>query len=229
MSGSRKRAAIAATSVVVLGGAIVAGTLIWEPASVVAWCGGIIAAAAAGYLSQGVPHHISAGVARRRERTRLETTDPVTCTAEVRDSDYVTLTEGNHTTDVPASGHTLQLVVTGAWPTPVVLTGLRPEVLTRQRRTGDLAQHAAALPLRRFEVLLDADPPQVRVLSGRDFPFGVKQDEVEVFNLRVTTDSGDVRWVLWLDWSAHGRRGSVRIDHGHDQAFRTAARHPALA
>ena len=108
-----------------------------------------------------------------------------------------------------------------------MLTNLRPEVLSRRDRSGDLARHAAEVPVRQFEVLLDEDPPRLRPLSSSDFPYQVKLDETEVFNLLVSTEAGDVRWVLWLDWSTEGRTGSLRIDLG-GQAFRTAARHGLL-
>jgi hypothetical protein len=42
--------------------------------------------------------------------------------------------------------------------------------------------------------------------------------------MAVHTDSGDVRWRLWLDWSAGTRSGAVLIDLD-GQPFRTAARH----
>jgi hypothetical protein len=218
-----KRNAIASCLALGIGAGMVASVWVWTPGAVFTWCGGIVTAAVVAYLSHDAPGEIRERVARRRQ----EAAGPLTVTVHIKDQDYVTVTDGDRTVDVPASGHTVQLVVTGASPSPVVLSALRPEVLGRDHRFGDLARHAAAIPLRRFEVLLDPDPPQLRALESIDFPFQVKRDELEVLDLLVTAESGVVRWVLWLDWSAGGKTGSLRIDLG-GQAFKTAARHPSL-
>lgn len=214
---------------VLLTGAVVAvGLTVGTPKSVYVWCGGVAAAALAAYLGQEGPRQLGAAMAQRRERRQLEDGVPLAFTARIRNQDYVVLGEGDRFVEVPASGHTVQLTVTGASSIPVVLTALRAEVVSRQDRSGDLARHAAEIPLRRFEVLLDADPPQVRALTSSDFPYQVKRDETEVFDLLVSAEAGDVRWLLWLDWSVGARSGSARIDLG-GQEFRTAARHGHLA
>jgi hypothetical protein len=73
-------------------------------------------------------------------------------------------------------------------------------------------------------VLLDTLPPRVRALGDSNFPYEVKMHESEAFDLKVTTESGDVQWVLCLDWRCGKRSGSVTVDLG-GQAFRTAGRH----
>jgi hypothetical protein len=208
--------------------AAVAAILLWAPSKVLAWCGGVVAAAAVAYLSHDFPHQVVAVLKGRKAQREVATSTPLTFTAQIQDQDYVVLSDGDQILDVPASGHTVRLVVTGAGPSPVVLTGLRAEVICREERFGDLARHAAEIPLRRFEVLLDFQPPIVRALTSSDFPYQVKRDDSEVFDLMVRTESGDVRWVLWLDWSSGGRSGSTRIDL-NGQEFRTAARHSRTA
>lgn len=206
------------------GAAAVGTVLVLAPGGVLSWSGGVVAAATAAYLSQDLPRRFSDRLARRRAGEDVGTAVPVLVSAQIRNQDYVVLDEGGRTVEIPASGHTLRLVVTGAGPLPVVLTELRAEVIARADRGGDLSRHAAEIPLRRFEVLLDADPPRVRPLSGSDFPYQVGQEAVEVFDLEVRTGTGDVTWALWLDWSCGGRTGSVRVDLG-GRPFRTAARH----
>ncbi|WP_369381848.1 hypothetical protein [Streptomyces sp. cg36] len=208
-----------------IGGAAAAAAgaaLVWAPGGALSWSGGVAAAAAAAYLSQDLPRRVSDRLARRRGASAAVT--PPLVSLRIRNQDYVVLADGDRVVEVPASGHTVRLVVTGTGELPVVLTDLRAEVISRADRSGDLSRHAAEVPVRRFEVLLDTDPPRVRALGSSDFPYQVARDEVEVLDLEVTTDSGDVRWVLWLDWSCAGRGGSLRVDLG-GRPLRTAARH----
>ncbi|MEU7479643.1 hypothetical protein AB0A63_26885 [Lentzea sp. NPDC042327] len=151
--------------------------------------------------------------------------DPLVVDVRLRNLDYVSLTDGDRVVDVPASGHSVQLIVTGVSRTPVVLAELRVEVLTRTDRSGPLNRHAAAVPRRRFEVLLDATPPRLRALGDTDFPYEVGLHESEAFDLKVVTEQGDVEWVLHLDWVCGRRSGSLRVGLGH-WPFRTAARYP---
>ncbi|MEU4347752.1 hypothetical protein [Streptomyces sp. NPDC023838] len=211
------------------GAGAVGAVLLWAPGGVLSWSGGVAAAAAAAYLSQDLPRQFSDRLARRRAQQDSGTAAPVLVSTRIRNQDYVALGDGGRVVEVPASGHTVRLVATGAGPLPVVLTDLRVEVIARADRSGDLARHAAEVPLRRFEVLLDADPPRVRPLATSDFPYRVNQDEAEVLDLEVRTEAGDIQWVLWLDWSCGGRTGSVRVDLD-GRPFRTAARHarPAI-
>jgi hypothetical protein len=153
--------------------------------------------------------------------------DPIVTDVRLRDVDYVAFTDGDVVEEVPASGHTVQVIVTGATRTPVVLAEMRAEVLARNERSGALNRHAAEVPRRRFEVLLDAVPPRLRPLADSDFPYSVGLHESEVFELKTVTEHGDVEWVLWLDWLCGRRRGTVRIDLG-GHAFRTAGRHARL-
>jgi hypothetical protein len=222
MAGTRSWWLLAAALAVV--GLAAAAMLIWTPGVVAASLGGVLGAALIGCLSQDDPRRLRQALTRRREEHALAGTVPVSHTVRVKDQDYVALTDGDHTADVPASWHTVQLVVTGRLPVPVLLTGLHAEVLSRGGGTGELSRRAAALPVRRFEVRLDERPPRVRPVGGTDFPIRLAHHDTEVFDMAVLTDSGDVRWRLWLGWAAGDRTGNVRIDLG-GQPFRTAARH----
>jgi len=196
--------------------------LVLLPDKSVAWMG---AAAAAGVAALGrrLGDVLGALVGRRVEAHKLDVTDPLVIDVKLRNVDYVVFEDGTQAEDVPASGHTLQVTATGAYPKPVLLTRLRVEVTSRASRSGTLTRHAAEVPRRSFEVLLDAVPPRLRALGDSDFPYEVKQDESEAFLLKVTTDSGDVTWALWLDWRSGRRSGSVRVDlDGQD--FRVAGR-----
>ncbi|BCJ41315.1 hypothetical protein GCM10010168_89250 [Actinoplanes ianthinogenes] len=214
MGGTR---ALVVTSAAV---ALTAGAMLLEtPGALLTSIVAVLGAATIGYLSQSGP-----GRWRRPEPT-LATTVPVSHTVRIQDHDYVTLADGDRLADVPAGGHTVRLAVTGLSPVPVLLTGLRAEVLSRSGATGELSRHAAAAPpVRHFEVRLDERPPRVRALGETDFPVRLDHHETEVFDLAVLTDSGDVRWRLWLGWSCGTRTGDVRVDLA-GQPFRTAARH----
>lgn len=208
--------------------AVAGAALLWDPGQTLAWAAGVVAAAAAAYLSQQAPQQLQQALARRRAAREPAEAAPLAVVTEIRNHDYVTLDLDDRVVDVPAAGHTVRIVVTSTGPSAVVLTGLRAEVLSREEAPGDLTRHAAEVPVRRFEVLLDSAPPQVRALTGSDFPYRIAADESEVLDLLVSTESGLVRWVLWLDWVSAGRQGSTRVDiQGH--AFRTAARLPSGA
>ncbi|GLW59608.1 hypothetical protein Kpho01_76180 [Kitasatospora phosalacinea] len=192
------------------------------PDKALAWAvaGGAAAAAA---LGQRAPELIGEAIKGRSRTHELETADPFTTDVRLRNIDYVTFTDGSQTEDVPASGHTVQLIVTGALPEAVLLTDLRVEVIAWSPRFGALSRHAAEVPRRRFEALLDARPPQVKALDSSDFPYAIASQESEAFDIKITTEAGDVQWVLWLDWQSGKRSGSARVDLG-GHPFRTAAR-----
>ncbi|MGP3947868.1 hypothetical protein [Streptomyces sp. 7N604] len=152
---------------------------------------------------------------------------PVAVTAKLDDVDYLVVGQKQ----VPASGHTVRLTVEAIGPLPVLLDRLRPVVVSRARPEGHLIPHLGIVEPRRFEVMLDADPPILRPLSesdgrkGPDFPFKVSADDPEVFDLTVHTETADIRWYLELDTVCLGRRRTTRIDLA-GLPFRTMARPP---
>ncbi|GAA3031625.1 hypothetical protein LV79_003186 [Actinokineospora globicatena] len=150
---------------------------------------------------------------------------PLVTDVRLRNIDYVAFVDDGVVEEVPASGHTVQLTVTGLSGTPVLLADLRVEVITRSDRSGTLVRHAGEVPRRRFEVQLDVEPPRLAALGGSDFPYVVGPHESECFDLKVSTHRGDVAWILWLDWRRGRDTGSVRVDLG-GHPFRTAGRWP---
>ncbi|GGY23593.1 hypothetical protein GCM10010384_33450 [Streptomyces djakartensis] len=212
------------------GGLVAVGSaaLLWDPGQALAWTAGVVAAAAAAYLGQLAPLHLQQALARRRAGRELTEGEPLAVSVDIRNQDYVTLDFGDRVADVPAAGHTVRIVVTSTGPSAVLLTGIRAEVLSRDVLPGDLSRHAAEVPVRRFEALLDADPPEVRALGESDFPYRIAADESEVLDLVASTEHGLVQWVLWLNWMSAGRQGSTRIDLA-GRPFHTAARRPGAA
>ncbi|MVO88470.1 hypothetical protein GPA10_27835 [Streptomyces sp. p1417] len=73
-----------------------------------------------------------------------------------------------------------------------------------------------------FAVDLDESAPRTRPESGRgDFPYKVDESDPEVFRVRASTRSHDVRWYLELKWSSGARHGVLRIDD-QGKPFRTS-------
>ena len=86
MRMAKKRAWFLAAAGVAIVGAAAAAMMIWTPTAVLAWCGGILAAALVAYLSQDAPRQIGQALARRRERRERVTGIPVTYTARIQES-----------------------------------------------------------------------------------------------------------------------------------------------
>ncbi|MER5179103.1 hypothetical protein ABT009_12160 [Streptomyces sp. NPDC002896] len=152
------------------------------PDQALAWAGAVVMAAAVG-LGERSWDSMKEAVRSRREARELETGEPFTTDVKLKNLDYIMFTEGDRSEDVPASGHTVQLIVTGALPRPVLLTDLRVEVVARSDQFGVLNRHAGEVPRRRFDVLLDTQPPCVRTRGDSDFPYTIKEHESEAFDL----------------------------------------------
>jgi hypothetical protein len=207
-------------------GAVVA--LVLVPVHVRGWLAGVLAAALAGYLATALPTLL--GAAGQSWRRRHGGPPPFTVAVRTMDEDYVVVTEPDRVIEIPASGHGVRLIVTATSSTPVLIVGLRPEIRRRRDVGGTLTRHAAAVPVRRFEILLDGDPPHLRPTDPAQpgFPFQVSGAEVEVFDLVARTEAGDVSWVLMLEWVSGASGGTVQIDLA-GEPFRTAGRHaPAV-
>jgi hypothetical protein len=122
------------------------------------------------------------------------------------------------------------VTIQGRTATPVVLTGLRVNIVERRpplRGIFVTKPNAGPLDLRYFVVNLDASPPTI---VGEDpfgdappkFPFQVSQAEPEVFYISASTESCDCTWVAELFWMTNGKTGSTIIDH-NGRSFRTTA------
>jgi hypothetical protein len=149
--------------------------------------------------------------------------DPLAVSVKLADVSYLVVRGPGGAEEVPADGHRVRMIVEALDPPAVVLTELRPVVLTRRPRAGGLLPHHGAVPVRPFAVRLDEDPPRLDQLGDAGFPFKVTPDDPEVLDLTVHTATADVRWVLELDWTCAGRSGTRRVDLG-GQPFRTMAR-----
>ncbi|MFE6868861.1 hypothetical protein ACFVFS_20165 [Kitasatospora sp. NPDC057692] len=106
----------------------------------------------------------------------------------------------------------LEVLVEGRSAHAAVLKELRPVVLSR-RPPRPLRYGLAvmsAVPLRPFDVDLDAKVPKLRP-HGVDFPFKVSRDDPEQFAIRWLSTRDEVRWFLELHWVCDGRSGIVRI------------------
>jgi hypothetical protein len=201
---------------------VLIAVLIWAPAGVRGWLVGVVAAALASYLANGLVRW-EPGWRTRWRRGRDGEPNPLAVTVQILGAHYVLVRASEEDIEeIPSSGHLVRMVVEAVGESAVLLTGLRPVVLRREHATGQLNPHLGAVETRQFEVLLDTHPPTLHAL-GRDFPFKVTEDDPEVFDLVVRTDDGQVHWVLDLEWVSAGRSGVYRVDlAGHP--FRTIAR-----
>lgn len=151
---------------------------------------------------------------------------PIVVTSKILDVDYmVTIGRDGRRVLVPASGHIVRLTVEATDSRTAIIQDLRPIVLSRSEATGSLSLHFGIVTPRPFEVLLDEIPPRLKPIDpkGTDFPFKVGPGDPEVFDLKVLTSTGDVKWRLELSWTSLGQEGTLRVDLG-GSPFRTMAR-----
>lgn len=137
---------------------------------------------------------------------------------------------------VDAGDLRLQLTATGKTRESVVITAVHVRITGR---TEPLAWNAysmgegcgSGITPQTFDVDLDKPRPVLRPVAGQqgditvpatDFPYKVASNDPQVFNLRLHTDSHDVRWHVEVDWSSGDRRGTLRIDDA-GEPFRTSA------
>jgi hypothetical protein len=157
--------------------------------------------------------------------------DPVAVSVAVKHAHFFhLLDETGMPIQVPCSGYTLQVAVEALDDRAVILSSMRPAVLSRRPPSGILSPHAGILKPRPFAVLLDDDPPRLvpRGSGKAGFPFTVQKQDPELFELTVETKQWDVTWLLELDWICAGRAGTKRIDLA-GSPFRTIARPPGHA
>lgn len=152
--------------------------------------------------------------------------DPIVVTSKILDVDYmVTVDQSGRSVLVPASGHIVRLTVEATDSRTAIIQNLCPIVLSRSEATGSLSPRFGIVTPRPFEVLLDERPPCLKPtdLAGPNFPFKVGPGDPEVFDLKVLTSAGDVKWWLELSWTSLGQEGTLRVDLG-GSPFRTMAR-----
>ena len=129
----------------------------------------------------------------------------------------------------------IRFVVRGETAEPVVLMGLRVEIVERgPPLAGTLVSYfglGAPAAVRFFEIDLDAERPRARFIGDDErettlFPYRVSSSELEIFDVVARSLRSDVSWRLRLDYVAKGEQGTTTIDD-HGKPFRTTARHDA--
>ena len=140
---------------------------------------------------------------------------------------------------VDADMTAVQVVLEGATPDPVVLTGLTVVVVDRaappRRGVHYVVSGGGSVGVRFFEVMLDKSPPVVRSIPAEfkplkpaiDFPYKVSQTDPEVLDIRAYALKCDCTWRANLQWVYHGKHGSTVIDD-EGKPFRTVAGQQAV-
>jgi hypothetical protein len=135
---------------------------------------------------------------------------------------------------VDADMTAVQVVLEGATPYPVILTGLTVDVVDRgappRQGVHYMVTGGGPVGVRYFEVMLDRRPPTVHSIPAEfkplkpaiDFPYKVSQTDPEVLDIRAYALKCDCTWRANLQWVYHGKRGSTVIDDG-GKPFRTVA------
>ncbi|MER8044379.1 helix-turn-helix transcriptional regulator [Streptomyces sp. NPDC094032] len=134
----------------------------------------------------------------------------------------------------------LRVSVQGKNTSAVVLQGLHVRVVDRGRPLPWSAYRmdggcGGAITPRLLEVDLDRPRPVTRPVDGYDasgaegrtipavsFPYAVTAADPEELLVSARTAACDCRWYLELEWTADGRRGTVRIADEQGEPFRTS-------
>lgn len=173
--------------------------------------------------SLGTYGHVGGNGIRRQE---AKNQSPIIATSKLLDLDYVVISgQDGKRTMVPASGHIVRVTVEAIADRTTIIQNICPIIHSRSETTGSLAPHMGVVVPRPFEVLLDENPPCLKPINrrGPNFPFKVSLGDPEIFELKVLTATGDVKWWLELSWTSLGQEGILRIDLG-GLPFRTMAR-----
>ena len=129
----------------------------------------------------------------------------------------------------------VRFVVRGETEQPVVLLGLRVEIVERAPPLeGTLVSYfgqGAPAAVRFFEIDLDDGQPRAKFIGDDEqeatlFPFRVSSSELEIFDVIARSLRSDVSWRLRLDYVAKGEQGTTTIDD-RGKPFRTTAPHDA--
>jgi hypothetical protein len=188
-------------------GALIAA-LLWAPDNVRGWIAGVLAAVLAGVGVEFVLELL------RTPRRKKAPSEPVAVTVALDDCEFVSVDSPQGPRLVPASGHSVRVVVEGIGGQTAVLTGMRPVIISRVPPSGEIARlNAGLLKVRRFRLDLDDTVPQLLPAEpGITFPFTVSASDPEVFDIHVQTEQWDAAWVLELDWTCAGQAGVIRVD-----------------
>ncbi|MET8545497.1 helix-turn-helix transcriptional regulator [Kitasatospora sp. NPDC004799] len=142
---------------------------------------------------------------------------------------------------VPAGHLRIELTAQGANADTVVLNAMYVQVVSTRPAPKWNAYTPGSgcgggLEPAAFAVDLDAPSPRAVPVAGRegarkttttDFPYKISAGDPQVIDVDASTLSQDVSWFLELQWSSGDRKGTLRVDAGAEQPFRTVGRHGA--
>ncbi|WP_316524406.1 helix-turn-helix domain-containing protein [Kitasatospora brasiliensis] len=142
---------------------------------------------------------------------------------------------------VPAGHLRIELTAQGASADTVVLNAMYVQVVSTRPAPkwnaytpGDGC--GGGLEPASFAVDLDAPAPRAVAVPGQEgarktatthFPYKITNSDPQVIDVDASTRSQDVSWFLELVWSDGTQKGTLRVDAGDHQPFRTVGRHGA--
>ncbi|MEY9895192.1 hypothetical protein ABIA35_008910 [Catenulispora sp. MAP12-49] len=127
----------------------------------------------------------------------------------------VIVAEGNPPQPMAPSGSIFVVTVEARAPRAVILHGVRAVVLSRQppRRACLIKGIAGVLNVRRFDVDLDCENPQMRMRGEHDFPLTVSPNDPEEFWVQAATTANEITWTVAVDWVVNGIPGTTLVNH----------------
>ncbi|MFE7591909.1 helix-turn-helix domain-containing protein [Kitasatospora sp. NPDC057512] len=142
---------------------------------------------------------------------------------------------------VPAGHLRIELTALGADTDTVVLNTMYAQVVSARPAPKWNAYTPGSgcgggLEPASFAVDLDAAAPHPVPVPGSEgerktgttnFPYRISSKDPQVIDVDATTRSQDVSWFLELVWTGKGRSGTMRVDLGDNQPFRTVGMHDA--
>ncbi|MFE4513104.1 helix-turn-helix domain-containing protein [Kitasatospora sp. NPDC056783] len=144
---------------------------------------------------------------------------------------------------VPAGHLRIELTAQGASADTVVLNAMYVQVVSTRPAPKWNAYTpgtgcGGGLTPASFAVDLDSPAPRAVPVPGKEgerrtgttnFPYKITNSDPQVIDVDATTRSQDVSWFLELVWSDGTQKGTLRVDAGDHQPFRTVGRHGAPA
>ncbi|MFE4974136.1 helix-turn-helix domain-containing protein [Kitasatospora sp. NPDC056651] len=142
---------------------------------------------------------------------------------------------------VPAGHLRIELTAQGASADTVVLNAMYVQVVSTRPAPKWNAYTpgtgcGGGLTPASFAVDLDSPAPRAVPVPGKEgerktattnFPYKITNSDPQVIDVDAATLSQDVSWFLELVWSDGTQKGTLRVDAGDHQPFRTVGRHGA--
>jgi hypothetical protein len=137
---------------------------------------------------------------------------------------------------LPSSGYYVKVVLQATSGKTVVIDQVRAEVTRRAPApTGTWLDRRACgeeLVPALFQANLDASPVTVKPVAGTDeagkpiapkpLPRTISNSNPDVWVISGVTSKSDAEWVAFIDYTADGKAGTIRVDD-HGKPFRTVA------